>query len=523
MNYNLKILDKFKEVFNIFLIFLTSFIFNIYYGSIGVFPIDTFAFFDSANLINKGFLPIRDYWTSNGFFVDILQSFFFKILGVNWYSYLIHSSLINFIFAALTYKFLKSEGLAKSAALFYSLSVAILFYPPVGVPFPDHHSIIFSLISIYFFIFSIKTRSKLYLFITIFSLSIAFLCKQVPAVFFLILIGSYLIYFSFKKKDKSFLIYIFVFSFSLIVAFILFLLITRIGIKDFYIQYISFPSSIGTERSNLFKIQSILLSLINEFKFISIFTLIIFFQLINLKKKNNHEEKNFSATIFLFVSIILIFNQELMKNQNIVFFILPILIGIIHNLIIDSKKEKINFFVLLLIVFNIFVTLKYHERFNENRKFMDFRNINKSNFVDASEITTKLKGLRWITSKYSSRLMYEVDQLKKSITFLKANKERSIIITYYQFINSAIDHNIYPPNRWYTSDGVSYPIKGNKDYENYIKFFKKKLIEKNVNRIYTIDPLDKNTFDFVFKADCVETQKINEILSQHLITNCFAN
>ena len=71
----LKVLN-YSEKINIFLILLVSFIVNYYYGSIGVFPIDTFAFFDSANFINKGFLPIRDYWTSNGFFVDILQSFF---------------------------------------------------------------------------------------------------------------------------------------------------------------------------------------------------------------------------------------------------------------------------------------------------------------------------------------------------------------------------------------------------------------------------------------------------------------
>ena len=89
--------------------------------------------------------------------------------------------------------------------------------------------------------------------------------------------------------------------------------------------------------------------------------------------------------------------------------------------------------------------------------------------------------------------------------------------------SSEIDHNIYPPNRWYTSDGVSYPIKGNKYHENYINFFKKKLVEKNINKIYTIEPYGKNTFDFVFKLDCVETLKINEILFQHKITNCFAN
>ena len=211
-----------------------------------------------------------------------------------------------------------------------------------------------------------------------------------------------------------------------------------------------------------------------------------------------------------------------MKNQNIIFFILPILIGIIHSLIIDDKKEKINLFILSLIILNIFVTFKYHERFNENRKFMDFKNINKSNFIDGSLITNKLKGLRWITSKYSSQLELEANQVKESINFLKANKDRSMIITYYQFINSEIDHNVYPPNRWYTSDGVSYPIKGNKYHENYLNFFKKKLKEKNINKIYTIKPLGKNAFDFVFKLDCIKTFKINEILYQHSITNCLA-
>ena len=518
-----KVLD-YSEKINIFLIFLVSFSANYYYGSIGVLPIDTFAFFDSAFFINKGYLPIRDYWTSNGFFVDIFQSLFFKILAVNWYSYLFHSSFINFIFAVLTYKFFINEGLSKKASLFYSLSVAILAYPSVGVPFPDHHSLIFSLISIYFLIFTIKTKSKTYLFITILSLAIAFLCKQVPAGFFLILVSAYLINFSLQKGNKIFLIYTFSYSFLLILVFILFLFITSIGIKDFFIQYILFPLSIGSERSDLFKIKSILLSLINEFKFLSFLVLIIFFQIISILKKNVvNKKKIFSATIFVFVTIISILNQEIMKNQNIIFFLLPILIGIIHNLKPDKKKEKINLFVSLLIIFNIFVTFKYHERFNENRKFMDFRDINKLNFIDASIVANNLKGLKWITSKHLSQSRFEVDQLKESIIFLKANKDRSIIISEYQFINSEIDHNIYPPNRWYTSDGVSYPIKGNKYHENYINFFKKKLVEKNINKIYTIEPYGKNTFDFVFKLDCVETLKINEILFQHKITNCFAN
>ncbi len=514
---------NYSEKINIFLILLVSFAVNYYYGSIGVFPIDTFAFFDSANFINKGFLPIRDYWTSNGFFVDIFQSLVFKIFGANWNSYLLHSSFLNFIFAFLTYRFFINEGLTKKVSLFYSLSVAILAYPPVGVPFPDHHSLIFSLISIYFLIFTIKTKSKLYLLVTVISLSIAFLCKQVPAGFFLILIGLYLIYFALKEEDKNFLILVFGYSLIVISVFTIFLFITNIEIKDFFTQYILFPLSIGSERSDLLNIKSIFLSLINEFKFLSLLVLIIIFQVINIKKNNEmNKKKTISATIFVLVTIISIFNQVLMKNQNIIFFILPILIGIIHSLIIDNKKRKINLFVSLLIILNIFVTLKYHERFNENRKFMDFKSINKSNFIDASIITNKLKGLKWITSEYSTQLELEANQLKESINFLKVNKDRSMIITYYQFINSEINHNIYPPNRWYTPDGVSYPIKGNKYHENYLNFFKKKLKEKNINKIYTIEPLGKNTFDFVFKFDCIKTFKINEILYQHNITNCLA-
>ena len=140
--------------FNIFLIFIISITTNFYFGSIGVFPVDTFAFFDSANFINKGFLPIRDYWTSNGFLVDLIQSVFFKFFGTKWTGYLLHSSLVNFFLGYLTYKFLLSENLKPVYSLFYSISVAILAYPSAGVPFSDHHSLIFSIMSIFLLIFS---------------------------------------------------------------------------------------------------------------------------------------------------------------------------------------------------------------------------------------------------------------------------------------------------------------------------------------------------------------------------------
>ena len=70
------------------------------FGNLGVFPIDTFAFFDTGYLILKDQIPIKDIWISTGLGVDILQSFFFRVFGVSWNSYLIHSSLMN-MFACL--------------------------------------------------------------------------------------------------------------------------------------------------------------------------------------------------------------------------------------------------------------------------------------------------------------------------------------------------------------------------------------------------------------------------------------
>ena len=113
------------SIIYILLLIFTSLSVNYYYGSIGVLPIDSFAFFDSANFINKGFMPVRDYWVSNGFMIDFIQSIFFKLFGVSWNSYLFHSSVVNLIFSLVTFKFLREEGLGKTSAFFYSFSVAI--------------------------------------------------------------------------------------------------------------------------------------------------------------------------------------------------------------------------------------------------------------------------------------------------------------------------------------------------------------------------------------------------------------
>ena len=505
------------DYFCILLIFLSSFIANYYYGSVGVFPIDTFAFFDSANFINKGYLPIRDYWTSNGFLVDLLQSIFFKFFGVNWYAYLLHSSILNFIFSVFTYKFLKSEGLNLKFSLFYSLSVSLLLYPPVGVPFSDHHSIIFSLLSIYSLVAASRKNSALFLCLSIFLLGLAFLCKQIPAAFFIVSVTFYIIYQSIKNNNFYWIYISSIFSFAMILLCIFFLILNKIGIHNFLIQYIFFPISIGSDRSVGIDIKYLLLGFIKEFKFFSLLILLMAYQIKFEKLKLNK-----THIIFLVVSIILILNQNLIKNQIIIIFLLPILIGIIHSKMSLNNKKKESIFIAFLFLLNIFITAKYHDRFNNERKFMDLQNINKSIYEDGFKISKKLKGLKWFTVNSKTNLKKETMFLNDSISYLKKNHRDSIIITHYQFINSEIDNKIYSPNRWYTNDGVSYPLKENKHYDYYVKFYKNKLIEKKITKIFTVYPLDAGSFNFILRNNCFETTKINQILLEHKLSNCFA-
>ena len=104
MEITLKIIMKSLNKNNSYLItiFLFSFFINFYVANKGVFPIDTFLHYDSASRILNGLIPVRDYWIVHGLTLDYIQLIFFSILGVNWVSYIIHSSLFNSFISILT-------------------------------------------------------------------------------------------------------------------------------------------------------------------------------------------------------------------------------------------------------------------------------------------------------------------------------------------------------------------------------------------------------------------------------------
>ena len=148
---------------NVSIIFLFSFSINFYYAKLGSFPVDTFFHYDAAYSILNNEYPVKDYWIVSGFIVDILQYFFFKTLGVNWFAYTFHSSIFNFFISLFSYYFFVSLGLNKFNSLIYTLSFSTLAYTISGTPFVEQHAVFFLLISTYLIIFALYLNKKNYL------------------------------------------------------------------------------------------------------------------------------------------------------------------------------------------------------------------------------------------------------------------------------------------------------------------------------------------------------------------------
>ena len=118
---------------NIIILATFSFFINLYYSSLGSFPIDTFLHYDSSSRILNGELPSRDFWVVSGLTVDFIQAFFFKIFGVNWYAYTIHSSLFNCLISLIVYFYFVELKIKKLNALLFSLSFGTLSYTISGL------------------------------------------------------------------------------------------------------------------------------------------------------------------------------------------------------------------------------------------------------------------------------------------------------------------------------------------------------------------------------------------------------
>ena len=168
-------------------------------------------------------------------------------------------------------------------------------------------------------------------------------------------------------------------------------------------------------------------------------------------------------------------HQLITANQTFIFSLIPILCGL---LIIQIDKTKIfnenKYFKILLILLVIFSTIKYHQVYNEKRKFIDLQHVNISQAISAKSLDPKLKELKWITPlHYSSNPDEELKFLKEALQILKDDQDEKMLITHYKFFSLLLKDDLNIPNRWYFPNNTFLlPLK-----MNIIKIILKNLIK----------------------------------------------
>ena len=514
---------KKKEVFYIIFLFLFSTTFNQYYGFLGINPIDSFFSFNSGYEILNGFYPFKDYWTITGPFIAFIQALFFKIFNVSWFSYVLHASIFNFIFAGSLFYTLYKFKLNTHYCFFYSLLIAMLAYPSAGTPYVDHHASYLSVIGLFCFILGLKTDSKIYWFILPIILGISFLTKQTPTGhFFIIITFLTAIYFYINFELKSIILLI-LGSITIIFIFLITLYITKIPLFAFFEQYIQFPLSIGENRLDfLFPLE--FKRVVLRFKLIHFFLLILIFIVIREIKRNNKfiKDNDFLIIVSLISSSLALIAHQLMTiNGLFIYFIIPILAGFAHIFYFKYLKKG-NYFFYIMILLCFFSTIHYVKKYVHSRDFSDLAKVDLNKAIDAKLIDKKFNGLKWITPLYPNDPLDELEKLNEVLDIISSDSKNKAIITDYQFISVQLSMYDNSPNQVWFINHILNQDEKSKFFRIYKKFFLDKLKENKVEIIYVVKPLwgGNEVFLKALNNNCVKKNKITEILDGYLLEQC---
>ena len=515
-----------KELLIIVTILTYAYLVNWFSGNTGVMPIDTFGFLDTGYSILQGHLPIRDFWIFTGLLVDYMEAIFLFIFGNNWNSHLAHSSFMNIIATTGVYIFLKELNLKSNLIFFYTICFATLCYPVTGTPFAYVHAYIFSLLAIFNFIIAIKKKNNILWFIFPFICFFAFLSMQTPTAYVLIILFILLVRYYVKHKNFANLKFFIAGCVSSCFLFLLFLYFTKTPLINFIYQYILFPLTIGEGRISSNELAYIGLvdqlnfkRIFGEFKFIHIFLLPLIFVSIKNIKKYGEETNLINFTVILSV-LAFLFNQLITANQIYIFSLIPIIAATLH---FNLNKLNLNSKLFYLIIFIVLIsTLKFHYRYNIDRKFHDIENVNKSNAIHAKLIHPNFKNLKWITRFNEPEI--ELRVIKKAIETINNDRREKTLITHYQFMSTVLDKRLNILNRWYLWDNNTHPTENHKYFESYKKLVNKNIRENKVRVIYLLGEENEILIDNVknyFTEVCFESKTIiQRKFSLHKIVNC---
>ena len=305
-----------------------------------------------------------------------------------------------------------------------------------------------------------------------------------------------------------------------------FLYLTNTSLENLLYQYFLFPLTIGAGRLTSDPNAYVTLAdqinfqrLIGNFKFIHAFLFPLIFVTCKFfieKKKDSIVTIN---TIIILSVMAFFFNQLITANQIFIFSLIPIMASLLHISLKKLKISNIIYFVLIFILLS-FSTVKFHQRYNIDRKFLDIEELDKNKAIDARVIDEKLKNLKWI-SKYSEP-QEEINLIIKAIDTIKENNRDKIIITHYQFFSLILNNNLNILNRWYLWDNNTHPTETHKYFSFYKKMINKNLSKNKIKVIYLLGAeIQFEKVKDYFTDTCFKSTKVVENkFSYHEIIKC---
>lgn len=156
-------------------------------GFLGLMPLDQSILFEAGGRIGSGEVPFDDFYFPYGLLPALMQALFFEVFGVSWVVYVTHAAFINGIFAVIfldCLRILLPQASAKKKML-GTLLAAWAFYPMMGTPFLENHSLFFSLVA-WWVCLTAFHKKKFFLLLFIFPLmALGFYSKPLPVLFWI--------------------------------------------------------------------------------------------------------------------------------------------------------------------------------------------------------------------------------------------------------------------------------------------------------------------------------------------------
>ena len=547
--------NNYNTFFCYLLILIYSLIINQYYGNLGLHTLDSTIGLSNGYRLTFGQTPFIDFWVTSGFLTDVIQSFFFKVFGFNWQAYVFHASIFNCFLPIVVFLFLRYLNLNKFNSFLYALCTATLTYPLAGVLLVDFHSLILSTIGLIIYFYSLREKNKLLITLVPLIYILAFLCKQIPAGYFIVFISIYSTVYCIQQKVTWPILYLTIGSLTSLFLFFIYLWLYGINFSSFFLQYIEFALTIFNNSKN----SSLLLQL-KEISKIKYFLLIFIIFITNLISAKIKEDKNdfYIIGMVSILSIIIFLTEIFTNNQNVTLGIMPLLIALISTLFIKkeniyskakyllyfiitiiylrllieniyylsllpliyffiSKNKKIsnNFSNLFLILLLIYTSFNY-EKFVKVRRFNDIFS-NFSNYVPGQEISEKLNYLKWKTN------IVNTDNEVKMISFLlnyeNIKDTKVLIVTNLQIFNFLLEKKNQSPVK-YWMENKSYPSKDSPFRENFELFFKNKIKKNRINKILIVKDTDLKLEEFYWLSKCFDlNQTLNFEIEEYKLNN----